>query len=278
MKMMDKQWATIWWGNLCWVKTPGLRQNVVDKKSPRIDVLWWPLNPEEQPSNWVENSTIIGHKNQSILMTLTSKKIVTMRWEHFRSCVNDSLLLKTIQTILRTEPATWINPTTLHIQSSNGLKDITIRPTLWPGTFTPQLPIQLSVCGEQQNTRQNRSPPPQDSQQLLLMCQMRFSRPSVSLRLEAALTSADAFRFEAKVSSGRFKHVLSHVKPYGILTQWNPLLQFRLWVYLSPATVEQYVNAVVLATKFQQMVGGPLCLQQLEAVPKGYVILSQKKD
>lgn len=144
-----------------------------------------------------------------------------MRWEHFRSCVNDSLLLKTIQTILRTEPAAWINPTILHIQSSNGLTDITIWPTLWPGTFTHQLPIQLSVCGEQQNTRQNWSPPPQDSQQLLLMCQMRFPRPSVSLRLEAALTSADAFRFEAKVSSGRFKRVPSHVKPYGILTQWN---------------------------------------------------------
>lgn len=53
------------------------------------------------------------------------------------------------------------------------------------------------------------------------MCQMRFPRPSVSLRLEAPLTSADAFRFEAKVSSGRFTRVPSHVKPYGILTQWH---------------------------------------------------------
>lgn len=44
------------------------------------------------------------------------------------------------------------NPHILQIQSANGFKNITIRPMFWPGVFTPQLPIQLGVCGEQQYT------------------------------------------------------------------------------------------------------------------------------
>lgn len=113
-----------------------------------------------------------------------------------------------------------IIPTLLQIQSRNGLRNVTIRPMLWPGVFTPN-PITVGVCGEQQKSATAR--PTATSANVLNEDKLRFSCPSVSWRIKASLTSVDACRFVF-----RFLWVVPSQAKY----KGNTWHQVRLRVYL----------------------------------------------